>query len=85
MTHKNRKKSYRNFIFLGTRCSLLRAEGFSYSLEVLYGGLEEKIAIFDHKKIFKNFQLYYFSSIFGYQHPGSGSGFTESGSTTLDK
>ena len=34
MTHKNRKKSR---IFIG--CSLLRAEGFSCSLGVLYGGL----------------------------------------------
>jgi hypothetical protein len=38
MTHKNRKKS-RIFMFLRTRCSLLRAEGFSCSLGVLYGGL----------------------------------------------
>jgi hypothetical protein len=30
MTHKNRKKS-RIFMFLSTRCSLLRAEGFSCS------------------------------------------------------
>ncbi len=35
---KNRKKS-RIFIFLSTGCSLLRAEGFSCSLGVLYGGL----------------------------------------------
>ncbi len=38
MTHKNRKKS-RIFIFLSTGCSLLKAEGFSCSLGVLYGGL----------------------------------------------
>jgi hypothetical protein len=38
MTHKNRKKS-RIFMFLSTGCSLLRAEGFSFSLGVLYGGL----------------------------------------------
>jgi hypothetical protein len=38
MTHKNRKKS-RIFMFLSTGCSLLRAEGFSSSLGVLYGGL----------------------------------------------
>jgi hypothetical protein len=36
MTHKNRKKS-RIFMFLSTGCSLLRAEGFSCSLGVLYG------------------------------------------------
>jgi hypothetical protein len=38
MTHKNRKKS-RIFMILSTGCSLLRAEGFSCSLGVLYGGL----------------------------------------------
>ncbi len=40
MTHKNRKKS-RIFMFLSTGCSLLRAEGFSCSLGVLffYGGI----------------------------------------------
>ena len=38
MTHKNRKKS-RIFMFLSTGCSLLRSEGFSCSLCVLYGGL----------------------------------------------
>ncbi len=38
MTHKTRKK-YRIFMFLSTGCSLLRAEGFSCSLGVLYGGL----------------------------------------------
>ncbi len=40
MTHKNRKKS-RIFMFLstGTGCSLLRAEGFSCRLGLLYGGL----------------------------------------------
>jgi hypothetical protein len=30
---------YRIFMFLCARCSLLRAEGFSCSLGVLYGGL----------------------------------------------
>ncbi len=38
MTHKNRKKS-RIFMFLSTGCSLLRAQGFSCGLGVLYGGL----------------------------------------------
>jgi hypothetical protein len=36
--HKNRKKS-RIFMFLSTGFSFLRAEGFSCSLGVLYGGL----------------------------------------------
>ncbi len=38
MTHKNRKKS-RILMFLSTVCSLLRAEGFSCSLGVHYGGV----------------------------------------------
>jgi hypothetical protein len=38
MTHKNRKKLI-NFIFVSAGCSLLRAEGFSCSLNALYGGL----------------------------------------------
>jgi hypothetical protein len=38
MTHKNRKK-YRIFMFWSAGCSLLRAEDFSCSLGVLYGGL----------------------------------------------
>jgi hypothetical protein len=29
------------------------------------------IEIFDQKKISKSFQLYFFSSIFGHQNPGS--------------
>jgi hypothetical protein len=38
MAPKNRKKA-RIVMFLSTGCSLLRAEGFSCSLGVLYGGL----------------------------------------------
>jgi hypothetical protein len=38
MTHKNIKK-YRIFMFWSAGCSLFRAEGFSCSLGVLYGGL----------------------------------------------
>jgi hypothetical protein len=37
MNHKNRKK-WRNFMFWSDKCSLLRTEGFSCSLDVLYGG-----------------------------------------------
>jgi hypothetical protein len=33
------EKNSTNFMFLSTGCSLLRAEGFSCSLGVLYGGL----------------------------------------------
>jgi hypothetical protein len=50
MTHKNRKKS-RIFMFLSTGCSLLRAEGFSCSLGILYGGLEISKLHFLIKKI----------------------------------
>jgi hypothetical protein len=38
MSNKNRK-NYRIFVFLSAGCSFLRAEGFSFSLGVLYGGL----------------------------------------------
>jgi hypothetical protein len=38
MTHKSRKK-LRNFMVWSAGCSLLRAEGFFCSLDVLYGGL----------------------------------------------
>ncbi len=62
-------------------CSLLRAEGFSCSLDVLYGGLaiSSKLQIL-FKKETKKFSTVFFSSIFGHQNPGSrsisGSGFT---------
>ncbi len=39
MTHKNRRKLW-NFMFWSAWCSLLRAEGFFCSLDVLYGSLE---------------------------------------------
>jgi hypothetical protein len=38
ITYKNRKK-FRVFMFLSTGCSFLRAEGFSCSLGIFYGGL----------------------------------------------
>ncbi len=50
MTHRNRKKS-RIFMFLKIGCSLLRAEGFSCSLGVLYGGLGRSKLQFLIKKI----------------------------------
>jgi hypothetical protein len=50
MTHKNRKKD-RIFMFFSTGCSLLRAEGFSCSLGVLYRGLEISKLQFLIKKI----------------------------------
>jgi hypothetical protein len=53
------RKMYKltKIIFLSAGCSLLRAEGFSYSLEVLYGGN------FDQNKIIQNFQLYLFFNL----------------------
>ncbi len=84
---KNREKLI-NFMFWSAGFSLLRAEGFSCVLKVLYGSLG--IAIFDQKKK-KKFWCIFFSYIFCHQNPGSGSGFTwnagsgfnEYGSTTL--
>jgi hypothetical protein len=78
MTHKNRKKS-RIFIFLsiGTGCSLLRAEGFSCSLGILYGSLGISKLQFLIKKIEINSSSYKFFSILGLQtldpDPESGS------------
>ncbi len=51
MTHNNRKK-FRIFHVLSAGCSLLRAAGFSCSLDVLFGGLGiRKIVVFDTKKL----------------------------------
>jgi hypothetical protein len=50
MAYKNRKKS-RIFMFLSTGCSLLRAEGFSCRLGVLYGDPEVSKLQFLIKKI----------------------------------
>ncbi len=75
MTHKNRKKS-RIFMFLSTGCSLLRAEGFSYSFGVLYGGLGISKLQFLIKKIEIKFPAINFFLILGHQtldpDPGSG-------------
>jgi hypothetical protein len=73
MTHKNRKKS-RIFMFIGTGCgTLLRAEGFSCSLGVLYGGLGISKLQFLIKTIEIKFQAIIFSN-FRSSNPGSGSG-----------
>jgi hypothetical protein len=66
MTHKNRKKS-RIIMFLSTGCSLLRAEGFSCRLGVLYGGLGISKLQFLIKKIEIKFKVLIFSSILGHQ------------------
>ncbi len=66
MTQKNRKKS-RNFMFLSTGCSLLRAEGFCCSLGFLYGGLGISKQQFLIKKIKIKFSAINFLSILGHQ------------------
>ncbi len=64
-------------MFLRTGCSLLRAEGFSCSLGVLYGGLGISKLQFLIKKIEKKISSYKFFSILCHQtldpDPGSGS------------
>jgi hypothetical protein len=66
MTHKSRKKS-RIFMFLSTGYSLLRAEEFSCSLGVLYGGLGISKLQFLIKKIEIKFPAINFFSILGNQ------------------
>jgi hypothetical protein len=47
-----KKKKINKFHFLSAGCSVLRAEGFSCSLDVLYGGLGiNKLQFFYQKKI----------------------------------
>ncbi len=65
MTNKNRKKS-RIFMFLSTGCSLLRDEGFSCSVGVLYGGLGIRKLQFLIKKIEIKFPAINFCSILGH-------------------
>ncbi len=72
MTHKNSKKS-RILMFLSTGCSLLRAEGFSCSLGILYGGLGISKLQFLIKKIEIKFPAIHFFN-FRSSNPGSGSG-----------
>jgi hypothetical protein len=55
MTHKNRKKVKKFHAFEVLECSLLRYEGFSCSLDVLYGGLGISKLQFDKKKSAVNF------------------------------
>jgi hypothetical protein len=65
-------------MFLSTGCSLLRSEGFSCSLGVLYGGLGISKLQFLIKKIEIKFPAINFFSILGHQtldpDPGSGPG-----------
>jgi hypothetical protein len=50
------------------------SEGFSFSLDVLYGGLGISKMPFWSKKDIKKFSAVFFSLIFVHQNPGSGSG-----------
>jgi hypothetical protein len=52
----------------------LRAEGFFYNLDIgtLWRPRDRKIAVFDPKKMYKNFSAVIFFSIFGHESPGSG-------------
>jgi hypothetical protein len=54
-------------MFLSTGCSILRAEGFSCSLGVLYGGLGISKLQFLINKIEIKFPALIFFSILGYQ------------------
>ncbi len=85
-------------MFLSTGCSLLRAEGFSCSLGVLYGGLGISKLQFLIKKREIKFPAIIFFSILGHQtldpdpesgsaiikNAGSGSALNQCGSETLD-
>jgi hypothetical protein len=69
ITHKNRK-NLRNFMYLSVGCSLLRAEGFSFSLDVLWWRPREmQIVIFDQKNmnffkaVKKSFSAYYYLKV----------------------
>ncbi len=59
MTHKSRKKMCKSSCFevLGMGWPLLRAEGFFYNLDILYGGLGIGKWQFLIKKKYKKFQL----------------------------
>ncbi len=58
MIQKNGKK-FRNFMFWSAGCSLLSAEGFSFSLDVLWRGLRIIQLQCLIKKRFKKFSLYF--------------------------
>jgi hypothetical protein len=60
MIHKNRKK-VRNFYVFSAECSLLRTEGFSCSLDALYGGLGISTLKYLIKKISINFSCKFWS------------------------
>ncbi len=59
MTHKDRKK-FNKFNFFKYLYSLLRAEGFSCSLDVLYEGVRISKLQFLSKKYTKQFSVVFF-------------------------
>ncbi len=67
---KERKKLKINVMFWSAGCSFWRAEGFSCSLNVLYGGL----GISELQILIKKIEIFfvYFFSVFGHRNPGSG-------------
>ncbi len=81
-----KQKKLRNFMFGSAGCSLLRAEGFSCSLDVLYGGLGKSKLKFLNKKIQTFFKAVNFSNFWSSKpwiRIGSGSGLNESVSESL--
>jgi hypothetical protein len=72
ITHKSRTKVNR-LNFLSAGCSLLRAGGFSCSLDILNGGLG--ISKLQEQKNINFFFNCIFSSIYGQQIPGYRTGF----------
>ncbi len=94
MTHKYRKMS-KIFMFLSAVCSLLRAEGFSCSLGVLYGGLGISKLQFLIKKIEIKIKFPAINFFFNFRssnpgsairkNAGSGSALNQCGSETQYK
>jgi hypothetical protein len=69
MGHRHRKKVNKFHFLKLAGCSLLRAESFYCSLDVLYGGLRKSKLQFLIKKKYRKFSAVFFSSVFGHQHP----------------
>ncbi len=65
MTNKHRKKSI-NSTFYSAGFSLLRAKGFSCCLDL------SKLQFLIKRDIYEKIQLYFLSSVFDHQKPGSG-------------
>jgi hypothetical protein len=66
------RKKLKNFIFWMLECSLLRAEGFSCCLNVLYGGLGiSKLKVLIKKRNLKKFSCIFSPSGFGHHRSRS--------------